>query len=258
LIAEFNSSLIKSIRLWKFWVAYAFQDVKNKYTRSFIGPFWVTISMGVTVLAMGPLYGALFNQGGKDYTLYLATGIVFWSFISTCINESCDVYINNRSFIGQSNFPLLVYIHRLLFRNLILLAHNLLIPIILAGFLGRISSSIIYLPLVVGASALMLFPICVVVSLLSTRFRDLIPMIQNFIQLCMFLTPVFWMLGDGRHSSIYVKYNPFYYIIDSFRFCFGLPSSETHFLVIVSVGIFFLPFCVYFYVRACKKVVYWI
>ena len=218
----------------------------------------MTISMGVTVLAMGPLYGAIFNQGGKGYTLYLATGIVFWSFISACINESCDVYMNNRSFIGQSNFPLFVYIHRLLFRNLILLAHNILIPIGLVVFLGEISTAIIYLPLVIAASTLMLFPICVVISLITTRFRDLIPMIQNFLQLCMFLTPVFWLLGDGRHSSLYIKFNPFYYIIDSFRFCFGLPGSETHFLVILSVGAFFLPLCVYFYVRSYRKVVYWI
>lgn len=234
------------------------QDVKNKYTRSFIGPFWVTISMGVMIFAMGPLYGAIFNQGTKGYALYLATGIVFWSYISTCITEASEVYANNRSFIGQSNFPILVYIHRLLFRNLILLAHNIAIPILLAIVMRVMDSSIFYLPLVIVSSTLMLFPICVVTSLFCTRFRDLIPMIQNFIQLCMFLTPVFWILGDGRHSSVYIKYNPFYYIVDSFRFCFSIPNSETHFSVIVGIGLIFLPFCIYFYVRSYRKVVYWI
>ena len=196
---EFFASLIKSLRLRRFWIAYALQDIKNKYTRSFIGPFWVTISMAVMVFAMGPLYGAIFNQGSKEYTLYLATGIVFWSFISTCITESCDVYASNRSFIGQSNFPIFVYIHRLLFRNLILLAHNILIPILIVLVIGNANFALLMLPVVIFSVTLMLFPVCIIASLASTRFRDLTPMIQNIIQLSMFLTPVFWMLGDERH-----------------------------------------------------------
>lgn len=255
---EFCNSFFRSLRLHKFWIAYALQDIKNKYTRSFIGPFWVTISMAVMVFAMGPLYGALFNQGSREYTLYLATGIVFWSFISTCISESCEVYASNRSFIVQSNFPILVYINRLLFRNLILLSHNMLIPLLLVLTLGKINYSLLLLPVVIGLTTLTLFPVCLITSLASTRFRDLTPMIQNIVQLLMFLTPVFWVLGDNRHSLIYIKFNPFYYMIDSFRFCFGISNSREHLFIIFAIGLSLIPLAILFYIKARKKVVYWI
>lgn len=255
---EFYLLLLRSFKLRNFWVAYALQDIKNKYTRSYIGPFWVTISMAVMVFAMGPLYGSLFNQNSNDYLLYLATGIVFWSFISTCIAESCEVYASNRSFIVQSNFPIFVYIHRLIFRSLILLAHNILIPIFLVLIFGRISFNMLLLPVVIAATIILLFPVCIIASIGSTRYRDLTPMIQNIIQLSMFLTPVFWMLGNDRHSFLYIKFNPFYYLIDSFRFCFGIANTSNHTLLILGMGLLTLPIALFFFKRGYKKVVYWI
>ena len=56
--------LMNAIRRYDLWMALGWNDVLGRYRRSVLGPFWITISMGITLAAMGPLYGSLF--GNKD------------------------------------------------------------------------------------------------------------------------------------------------------------------------------------------------
>lgn len=235
--------------------------MKNKYSRSYLGPLWVTISMSVTVLAMGPLYSSLFGNQVHGYALYLSTGLIFWAFISTSISESCDVFINSSSFIKQTDFPLFIYILRLLARNVILLMHNLVIPIFLLLIGGNVDFTlflrlITLLPLLIFFISIFLFFVCIVTSIMCTRFRDLSPMVQSGLQLIMFLTPVFWGIGDGRHSSLYILFNPFYYLIDSARYIFDIPDSSLHPRAIALFSIVMVPLAMLTYKKLSSRMVY--
>jgi lipopolysaccharide transport system permease protein len=257
-MSSFICDVKTSLKWWRFWSRYALQDVKNRYTRSFVGPFWVTISMGVVVVAIGPLYGSIFGSSSTSYYLYLATGLVYWAFISQTVSESCDLFLANGVFIKQTDIPLMVYVLRLLTRNVILFFHNLVIPVLIAPFVIGIDGNIVYLLLWVLLTVLVLFPAVLIASIICTRFRDMTPIIQNIMQLFMFLTPIFWVLGDNRRQSLYVNYNPFYYLVDGFRFCFGNPGSALHVTVILLLATLLFPLAVYLYKNYSHRVVYWI
>ncbi|NDH69110.1 MAG: hypothetical protein EBY22_14655, partial [Gammaproteobacteria bacterium] len=64
------------------WWVLAWQEIKQRYRRSVIGPFWISLSTAVMVSGMGPLYGILFGQAVSNYVQHLAISLIIWTFIS--------------------------------------------------------------------------------------------------------------------------------------------------------------------------------
>ena len=70
------------------WGYLGWQDIKQRYRRSVLGPLWISISMAVVATAMGILYGALFGEDIRTFLPYVATGLLIWNFINGCILEA--------------------------------------------------------------------------------------------------------------------------------------------------------------------------
>src|SRR5690606_11432427 len=81
------------------WGYLGWQDVKQRYRRSVLGPLWVSISMAVIATAMGILYGALFQMDLPTFLPYVATGLLIWNFVNGCILEGSEVFIANEGLI---------------------------------------------------------------------------------------------------------------------------------------------------------------
>ena len=75
----------------RIWLNLALLEFKQRYRRSMLGPFWITISTGILILGMGPIYGKIFNENLGVYYRYLGIGIITWSLISGYINEVCGI-----------------------------------------------------------------------------------------------------------------------------------------------------------------------
>ena len=87
------------------WLHLAKQEVKQRYRRSVLGPFWITISTGIMVAGMGPLYSYLLKQPVGPYFQYIAVSFVIWNFISSSINDSCFSFISAEGFIKVVKLP---------------------------------------------------------------------------------------------------------------------------------------------------------
>ena len=99
------------------------QDVKQRYKRSALGPLWLTLSMSVTISAMGFVFGRIFNTPLHDFFPYLAAGIILWGFISVVLSEGCSVFVDSESIIKQIPLPYFTFILRLIWRNLLIFFH---------------------------------------------------------------------------------------------------------------------------------------
>ena len=82
------TDMIQGLVRWRLWAPLAWMDVRQRYRRSILGPFWITLSLGIMVLGLGIVYGALLHQELHDYMPYLATGLIVWGLISTMLTES--------------------------------------------------------------------------------------------------------------------------------------------------------------------------
>ena len=92
--------------------------------------------MAIMVGALGFLYGGLFGHSMRDYLPYLALGLIFWAFMASFMTEGCTVFTAAAPFIHQVNAPLSIYVFRLLWKNLIILAHNALVFVAVAAVFG--------------------------------------------------------------------------------------------------------------------------
>jgi lipopolysaccharide transport system permease protein len=192
------------------WWTLAWYDLVLRYRRSMLGPLWMTLSMGITILGMGPLYGSLFKVDLAHYFPHLALGLIFWTFFSGIVAESCTVLISSGNYLKQGYFPISIFVWRSIARNLMQLAHHLVLylPIVLWADIRLSWPVLLILPAlalaVANAQALGLL-----LGLVCARFRDVTQIVTSTMQLLMFLTPVFWLPESLPERAQFVLINPF-------------------------------------------------
>ena len=196
---------------YNLWLLLGFNDIRQRYNRSKLGQFWITLSMGIFIGGIGLVYSVLFNQPIREYIPYLAVNITMWTLLSGTVSESTNVFVQSSVYIRQDSIAKTVFVLRLLVRNLITFGHNLIIiPVAFLCF-AVVPSSVLLL-FVPGLLIVLvaLFLMTLILGTLSTRFRDLPQIIQNALQLLFFVTPVMWradqMTGQREHI---VRWNPF-------------------------------------------------
>jgi ABC-2 type transport system permease protein len=175
------------------WGYLGWQDIKQRYRRSVLGPLWISITMAVVATAMGILYGALFGEDIRTFLPYVATGLLIWYFINGCILEGSEVFIANEGLIRFLPAPLSLHVYRLVWRQTLFFLHNLVVwGILVAIFRPPLGWTLL---LAIPAFALLIVNgawISVVTGIIATRFRDIPPIIASLANLLFFVTPIVW------------------------------------------------------------------
>jgi ABC-type polysaccharide/polyol phosphate export permease len=242
------------------WPALGWQDVKQRYRRSVLGPFWLTISTGVLLSAMGPLYGKLFGQDISSYFLHLAVSFIAWQLFSTYISDACSAFIASEGFIKQVRLPLSVYVLRLVWKNLIIFFHNMLfVVLVVAYFRPPLGFDLLLIPVGLLLFALNALWVGVLLGVISARFRDIPVIIGNVVQVFFFLTPVLWhpaMLG--RHAWV-VNLNPFYHFIEIIRTpLVAAPIHVVSWAAVLGITVVGFAAIVPFFARYRARIAYWV
>lgn len=196
------------------------QDVRQRYRRSTLGPFWLTISMGVMIGTIGIVFGSIFKTSMTEFLPSLASGIILWGFISTVINDGCTSFIASDAIIKQLPIPLFVHILRMMWRNVIMLGHNLLIfPIVLIA-VGKSVHPVMFLSLA-GFALLVLNLIwmTLILGIVCTRYRDLAQIVASAMQVLFYLTPIVWLPASlPKEAAVYLlNFNPAYHLLEIVR-----------------------------------------
>ncbi|WP_067531947.1 galactan export ABC transporter permease subunit Wzm/RfbD [Nocardia crassostreae] len=177
------------------WLSLGWQDIKQRYRRSVLGPFWITIATGLQAAAMGILYSTLLDQPLKEYLPYVTVGLIVWGVISASILEGSDVFIANEGLIKQLPSALSVHVYRLVWRQFLFFAHNMAIYLVmLVGF--AVWKNLDWTVLLVIPGILLLFAnamwVSIAFGIFSTRYRDLAPILSSTTLMLFVLTPVMW------------------------------------------------------------------
>src|SRR5882757_6937183 len=114
----------------------AWHDVVSRYRGSILGPFWITISMGLLVLGIGFLWGELFRVSIHEFIPFVALGIVFFGFVTGANNEGCDTFVQAAGMLSQTSLPMFTFVWRTVLRNLINLGHHLVIVLAVLFYFG--------------------------------------------------------------------------------------------------------------------------
>jgi ABC-2 type transport system permease protein/lipopolysaccharide transport system permease protein len=254
------SDLWVGLQRREIWATLAWQDIRSRYSRSLLGPIWITISMGVMVAALGVLYGHLMRLSYQEYVPYLALGFTIWALISSLIIGGCHAFISGGGLIKQLPMPLSVHIYRNVWHNLITFAHNIWIYVI-AALIFDVRPGLTALLAVPGLILLSLNGVWVglLFGVICTRFRDIPQITSSIIQVSFFLTPIIWKADQVTARSVLLNWNPFYYMVEVVRspLLGGVPSLKV-WLVVIGITVVGWLSALVFFVRYRWRIAYWV
>ena len=237
-------------------------DIKQRYKRSALGPLWLTISMSVMIAAMGFVFGTIFNTPLQDFFPYLAAGIIIWGFISSVLSEGCMAFIESEAIIKQIPLPYFTFILRLMWRNLLILLHNIVILPFVLWVVGRN----FYLEAFLAVPGMMILMInlmwvTLILATLCARYRDMPQIVQSIILVTFYVTPVMWMRQTlpGDAGKILIEWNPLFHLVEIVRapLLGGLPSSLSWWVSIL-MALSGWVVAIQFYRRYRFKIAYWV
>jgi len=213
-LRDLRSSLERIGLAWSL----ASHDIVSRYRGSILGPFWITISMGLMVLGIGLLNARLFNASLHEFIPFVALGIVFFGTINGIINEGCETFVHAAGMLSQTSLPMFTFVWRTVFRNLINLAHNVVIVVIVLIWFGywrnmNIPVAVLGLVFLVANAAWA----GMLAGIASARFRDVPQIVISVMQFAIFMTPIFWEPARLGTSRIFLSVNPFYYMVEAVR-----------------------------------------
>jgi lipopolysaccharide transport system permease protein len=246
--------------LWPLWLALGWNDILQRYRRSFLGPFWLTASMGVMILVLGVLYANLFHTNIHDFLPFLCAGLLAWNLISSFLTEGGTLFTSAEAYIKQIKLPYSVYVYRSTWSKFLIFLHNSIVYVgvllyfqIWPGVVFLMTIPALLLILVNGA----LSGLCI--GMISARFRDVPPIINSVIQIVFFMTPIFWKpeLLEGRASI--VDLNPFYHLVEIIRapMLGHMPSLENYLVVFLLTAIN-LAITSLIFARFRSRIAFWV
>lgn len=252
--------LLEGLSLWRLWLMLGWNDILQRYRRSSLGPFWLTASMAVMVIALGVLYSGLFKTSIQEFLPYLCLGLLVWTMIASFLTESGTLFTGSESYIKQIRLPYTVYVFRATWSKLIIFAHNFII------YFGVL----IYFQIWPGMAALLAIPgmmlvtfncalASLLIGMLSARFRDIPQLIASLTQIIFFITPIMWKADLLQNRSYIATFNPFFQLIEIVRapLLGSIPPLKIYIAVLV-ITVVNIVVVSAFFVRFRSRISYWV
>ena len=244
------------------WIYLSYFDLKLKYRRTFLGPWWVVIGMAISATAMCFLWSTIFKLDWKEYLTYLYSGFIIWMWISQQVIDAPEVFYGEaQKFIRASPNPPLFYVLRKCSLNMLLFLHHLPLILIVTYLVNhKIELNVLYsLPLGMLIVFINSILFTASIGMISARYRDIEPLIKSLMPPMLLLTPVLWkaeMLGSYIN---YIYLNPFTYFVGVIRNdLIGLDFDINIWIGAVSITIFQFIVFIFLYTKKRNRIIFWI
>jgi len=263
LVTTASEDLVNGLQRHDLWGRIGFMEIKRRYRRTVIGPFWSTISLAVFIAVMGTVGVGLWKQAPAEYIPFLASGMMVWLMISTMITESCTLFINSQHLFSRMRMDYSILAYALVWRNLLGFLHNLAAYLLVAA---------VFATGVYNLSLLWIFPglfliainavwVALLLGMACVRFRDVQQLIVTLLQISLFVTPVFWppQLLTGMTRYMFVDFNPLYSFIDVVRTpLLGKPPMLSSYVIILAVTVIGWLATFRLFSRFRKRIAFWV
>jgi ABC-type polysaccharide/polyol phosphate export permease len=256
------TDLLRGFQRRELWGRLGWLDVKRRYRRTTIGPFWNSLTLAIYVLAVGTVGAALWHQNIHDYLPYLVSGMVVWTLVSSIIMESCSMYVAGQGLFRSIRFDYSILSYALVWRTFLIFLHNLAVYFVIVlvlkpsylTFTGLLAIPGLALVLVNGVWVSMLL------GMLCLRFRDVQQLVGTIMQIAMLITPLFWPADTltGIKRFVFVDLNPLYHVLDIVRgpLVGRVPDAISYGVMLtMTVGGWWLTFAMF--KRFRRRIAYW-
>lgn len=231
------------------------RDFVSQYKQTILGPVWHLIQPLLTTAMFLFLFGkvAKIATDGIEPILFYMAGITVWNYFSGCLTATSSTFVTNAAIFGKVYFPRLILPLSIVISNMIRFGIQfllLLATMVVYSFSYPIHFSFYWLliPFIVFAMAGISLGLGIIISSLTTKYRDLNLLLGFVIQLAMYATPIAYPYSfiRGKSYEWLLNINPLTSISEAFRFCLfgkgtvtaeGLFYSATFMVVVLFIGV---------------------
>lgn len=221
------------------------RDLKNSYKQTVLGPLWIIINPFLSTFVFTVIFGMIANisTDGMPQFLFYMSGNVLWFFFSSCLNRSSSTFLSNARLFGKVYFPRLVMpLSGIIYNSITFVVQfaMFLILILIYMFTGanvHPNFLVCLLPLLMIQTSLLGTGFGLIISSLTTKYRDLNILVSFGITLWMYLTPIVYPTSQVPENLRWlILLNPVAPIVETFRFAFlGSGTFEWLYLLISMV-----------------------
>ena len=202
------------------------RDFVAKYKQTILGPLWFIIQPLITTLMFTVVFGNIAGipTDGIPKILFYLSGIVGWTYFSTCLNDTSQTFVKNASIFGKVYFPRLALPISIVISNLVSFFIQF---VFLLGFLIYFMAvgsdiapniNVLLIPVLIVLIAGLGLGFGIIISSLTTKYRDLTNLVTFGVTLWMYATPIIYpMSGIPEKYRIFVLANPMTPIVETFK-----------------------------------------
>jgi lipopolysaccharide transport system permease protein len=240
---------IRVDELWRYRdliLLFVWRDFVKVYKQTILGPLWYIIQPVLTTVVFTFIFGrvAKISTDGLPHALFYMSGTVVWSYFATCLTKTSETFIENANIFGKVYFPRLTVPISIIISNLIALGLQFLCFFIVLGYYAFQGTQIVltqwmlYVPFLIVHMAALGLGVGIIVSSLTTKYRDLRFLTAFGVQLWMYATPIVYPFSvvPERWKWV-VALNPMAPIVETFRHAFLGAGGVNIFQLGSSIGI---------------------
>ena len=195
------------------------KDIRGKYKGSFLGILWSFINPLLSVLVYAIVFPYIMRMKIENYLIYLITGIIPWTFVTSAINTGMTSVLCNSDIIKKVYFPRILLPISSVTSALVNFMISCIIILIFCIFSGvGISIYLIWLPLVALIQYVMLLGFAFILSAIEMYMRDIEHIINFVIAMAFYVTPILYKSEIFPKNLVWiVNLNPMAYLVDAYR-----------------------------------------
>ena len=205
------------------------RDFVSFYKQTILGPLWFFIQPLFTTIIYTFIFGGLANLStdGLPQPLFYMAGITAWNYFADCITKTSTVFKDNANIFGKVYFPRLIMPLSIVASNLVRFGVQILLLFMMMGYYAMqnasftITLALLLFPVLVLLMALLGLGLGLIITALTTKYRDLAFLVTFGIQLLMYTTTVIYPLSSAPEKyKTLISFNPMTGIIEAFRYAF--------------------------------------
>jgi lipopolysaccharide transport system permease protein len=211
------------------------RDFVSFYKQTILGPLWFFIQPIFTTIVFTFVFGKLagISTDGLPQQLFYLTGITSWNYFSDCLTKTSTVFKDNANIFGKVYFPRLIMPLSIVVSNLVRFGVQMLLLIFMMVYFWvfpspnsefHVTSAILFFPILVILMALLGLGLGLIITAVTTKYKDLTFLITFGVQLLMYGTTVIYPLSEAKIKfpamAKFIELNPMTGIIEAFRFAF--------------------------------------
>lgn len=240
--------------VWKYrdlLLLFVKRDFVAQYKQTILGPLWHLIQPLFTTIMFLLIFGKIANipTDGINPVLFYMSGITIWNYFSSCLTSTSNTFVANAGIFGKVYFPRLVIPLSTVLSNIIKFGIQFLLLLVMMiyysfkGFPVHFGIAWLWIPILLIMMAGLGLGLGIIISSLTTKYRDLTVLITFAVQLLMYITPIVYPLSFIKNKSYgkWIEWNPLTPIVESWKYAlFGKGSFDiggllysTGFIVVV-------------------------